>query len=89
MRAIDVTLSVPKSVSLLWAFGTPETSAVVSIAVVEATETALRVPGGAGRVRTSAAGRGPPPGRHRRVRGGDVRAPHQSGPAIRSCTPIA
>ena len=25
VRAIDVTLSVPKSVSLLWAFGTPET----------------------------------------------------------------
>jgi conjugative relaxase-like TrwC/TraI family protein len=41
VRAIDVTLSVPKSVSLLWAFGTPETSAAVSIAVVEATETAL------------------------------------------------
>ncbi len=41
VRAIDVTLSVPKSVSLLWAFGTPETSAVVSIAVVEGTETAL------------------------------------------------
>ncbi|MCU1450392.1 MAG: conjugative relaxase, partial [Acidimicrobiales bacterium] len=41
VRAIDVTLSVPKSVSLLWAFGTPETSAAVSIAVVEATEVAL------------------------------------------------
>ncbi len=41
VRAIDVTLSVTKSVSLLWAFGTPKTSAVVSIAVVEATETAL------------------------------------------------
>jgi conjugative relaxase-like TrwC/TraI family protein len=41
VRAIDVTLSVPKSVSLLWAFGTPETAATVSIAVVEATETAL------------------------------------------------
>ncbi len=41
VRAIDVTLSVPKSVSLLWAFGTPETAAVVSIAVVEATEVAL------------------------------------------------
>ena len=42
VRAIDVTLSVPKSVSLLWAFGTPETSAAVSIAVVDATEVALR-----------------------------------------------
>ena len=42
VRAIDVTLSCPKSVSLLWAFGTPETSAVVSIAVVEATDTALK-----------------------------------------------
>jgi conjugative relaxase-like TrwC/TraI family protein len=42
VRAIDVTLSAPKSVSLLWAFGTSETSATVSIAVVEATDTALR-----------------------------------------------
>jgi conjugative relaxase-like TrwC/TraI family protein len=41
VRAVDVTLSVPKSVSLLWAFGTPETSTAVSLAVVEATETAL------------------------------------------------
>lgn len=41
VRAIDVTLSVPKSVSLLWAFGTPETSAAVSIAVVEATDEAI------------------------------------------------
>jgi len=41
VRAIDVTLSVPKSVSLLWAFGTPETAAVVSIAVVEATDEAI------------------------------------------------
>ncbi|MGH9116780.1 MAG: MobF family relaxase [Acidimicrobiales bacterium] len=41
VRAIDVTLSPPKSVSLLWAFGTPETSAAVSIAVVEATDLAL------------------------------------------------
>ena len=41
VRAIDVTLSVPKSVSLLWAFGSPETSAAVSRAVVEATDTAL------------------------------------------------
>jgi conjugative relaxase-like TrwC/TraI family protein len=41
VRAIDVTLSVPKSVSLLWAFGTPETSSVVSIAVADATECAL------------------------------------------------
>jgi conjugative relaxase-like TrwC/TraI family protein len=41
VRAFDVTMSAPKSVSLLWAFGTPETSAAVSIAVVEATEEAL------------------------------------------------
>ncbi len=41
VRAIDVTLSVPRSVSLLWAFGTPEASAAVSQAVVEATDTAL------------------------------------------------
>jgi conjugative relaxase-like TrwC/TraI family protein len=42
VRAVDVTLSVPKSVSLLWAFGTPQTSAAVSLAVVEATDTALQ-----------------------------------------------
>ena len=42
VRVVDVTLSCPKSVSLLWALGTPETSAVVSIAVVEATDTALK-----------------------------------------------
>ncbi len=41
VRAADVTLSVPKSVSLLWAFGSPQTSAAVSIAVVEATDHAL------------------------------------------------
>jgi conjugative relaxase-like TrwC/TraI family protein len=41
VRAIDVTLSVPKSVSLLWAFGTPETSSVVSIAVADATASAV------------------------------------------------
>jgi len=41
VRAVDVTLSVPKSVSLLWAFGSPQTSAAVSIAVVEATDHAL------------------------------------------------
>ena len=41
VRAIDVTLSVPKSVSLLWAFGTPEATATVSIAVVEATAEAV------------------------------------------------
>ena len=41
VRAVDVTLSVPKSVSVLWAFGSPETSAVVSIAVADATHTAL------------------------------------------------
>lgn len=41
VRAIDVTLSCPKSVSVLWAFGSSETSSVVSIAVVQATEAAL------------------------------------------------
>ena len=41
VRAIDVTLSVPKSVSLLWAFGTEATSTKVSIAVADATTTAL------------------------------------------------
>ena len=41
VRAVDVTLSVPKSVSMLWAFGSPQTSSVVSIAVADATHTAL------------------------------------------------
>jgi conjugative relaxase-like TrwC/TraI family protein len=41
VTAIDVTLSVPKSVSLLWAFGSPETSSTVARAVVEATDRAL------------------------------------------------
>lgn len=41
VSAIDVTLSVPKSVSLLWAFGSPETSGTVARAVVEATDRAL------------------------------------------------
>ncbi len=41
VTAIDVTLSVPKSVSLLWAFGSPETSTAVALAVVEATDRAL------------------------------------------------
>jgi hypothetical protein len=41
VRAVDVTLSVPKSVSLLWAFGSPQTSAALSIAAVEATDHAL------------------------------------------------
>ena len=42
VKAIDVTLSVPKSVSLLWAFGSEQTAASVSIAVVDATEPALK-----------------------------------------------
>ncbi|HSS08722.1 MAG TPA: MobF family relaxase [Acidimicrobiales bacterium] len=41
VRAFDVTLSPPKSVSLLWAFATAETSSVVSIAHVEAVAEAL------------------------------------------------
>jgi conjugative relaxase-like TrwC/TraI family protein len=41
VRAIDATFSSPKSVSLLWAFGTDETAAAVSIAHVEAVEAAL------------------------------------------------
>ena len=41
VRAIDATFSAPKSVSLLWAFGTPQVAAVVSIAHVEAVEAAL------------------------------------------------
>ncbi len=41
VKAYDVTLSAPKSASLPWAFGTPEVSAVVSIAHVEAVAAAL------------------------------------------------
>jgi conjugative relaxase-like TrwC/TraI family protein len=41
VRTFDVTLSPPKSVSLLWAFATPGTSSVVSIAHVEAVAAAL------------------------------------------------
>jgi conjugative relaxase-like TrwC/TraI family protein len=43
VMAFDVTLSPPKSVSLLWAFATAETSSVVSIAHVEAVTAALEV----------------------------------------------
>ncbi|HUR18915.1 MAG TPA: MobF family relaxase [Acidimicrobiales bacterium] len=41
VRAIDVTMSVPKSVSVLWALGTEATAAEVSLALVEATDVAL------------------------------------------------
>lgn len=41
VKAIDLTLSAPKSVSLLWAFGGDEVAAEVSIAMVEAATTAL------------------------------------------------
>ncbi len=41
VRAIDATFSAPKSVSLLWAFGPPETATAVSIAHVEAVQAAL------------------------------------------------
>lgn len=41
VNAFDVTLSCPKSVSLLWAFGTDETSSTVTIAQAEATTRAL------------------------------------------------
>jgi conjugative relaxase-like TrwC/TraI family protein len=43
VMAIDVTLSPPKSVSLLWAFATAETTSAVSIAHVEAVTAALQV----------------------------------------------
>ncbi|MDQ3569257.1 MAG: relaxase domain-containing protein [Actinomycetota bacterium] len=39
--AFDATFSAPKSVSLLWAFGSPQTSSVVVRAHVEAVEQAL------------------------------------------------
>jgi conjugative relaxase-like TrwC/TraI family protein len=41
LTAHDVTLSAPKSVSLLWAFASPEVAAVASIAHVEAVAVAL------------------------------------------------
>jgi conjugative relaxase-like TrwC/TraI family protein len=41
VNAFDVTLSCPKSVSLLWAFGTDRTASVVTIAQAEATTRAL------------------------------------------------
>ncbi len=41
VKAIDLTLSAPKSVSLLWAFGGDEVASEVSIAMVEAATTAL------------------------------------------------
>ena len=77
VRAIDVTLSCPKSVSLLWAFGTPETSAVGVDRGGGGNRRRADVSGGTCRVRPSAAGRGATAGRHRRVRDRDVRASHQ------------
>ncbi|HEX4901336.1 MAG TPA: MobF family relaxase [Acidimicrobiales bacterium] len=41
VKAIDLTLSAPKSVSLLWAFGGDEAASEVSIALVEAATSAL------------------------------------------------
>lgn len=41
VKAFDLTLSAPKSVSMLWAFGGDRIAAEVSIAVSEATGTAL------------------------------------------------
>ncbi len=41
VTAYDVTFSAPKSVSLLWAFASPEVAAVASIAHVEAVAVAL------------------------------------------------
>ena len=79
VKAFDLTLSAPKSVSLLWAFADRATTADVSIAVSTAATTAMdfleahaavtrrQVDG----VRQRAATRG--------VRGGDVHPPHQPG----------
>ncbi|HKN91773.1 MAG TPA: MobF family relaxase, partial [Acidimicrobiia bacterium] len=41
VNAFDVTFSAPKSVSLLWAFGSPEVASIASIAHVEAVAVAL------------------------------------------------
>jgi conjugative relaxase-like TrwC/TraI family protein len=74
----DVTLSAPKSVSLLWAFASPEVAAVASIAHVEAVAVALDLlerRAGA----TRPAGRRGPPANPDRGGGGHVRAPHEPG----------
>jgi conjugative relaxase-like TrwC/TraI family protein len=42
VKALDATFSAPKSVSLLWAFGSAEVASVVSIAHVEAVTAALK-----------------------------------------------
>ena len=41
VKAFDATFSAPKSVSLLWAFGTQEVTSVIQLAHVEAVNTAL------------------------------------------------
>jgi conjugative relaxase-like TrwC/TraI family protein len=43
VTAFDVTFSAPKSVSLLWAFGSPEVASVALIAHVEAVAVALQL----------------------------------------------
>ena len=76
VHAFDATFSAPKSVSLLWAFGTEESASVVSIAHVEATTPrshSLK----AGRNRAPTGQRRAAAGADARVCGGHVRASHQ------------
>jgi len=77
--AFDATFSAPKSVSLLWAFGTPHTSSVVVRAHVEAVEQALGFVEERAAVAPPAGGRGSWPGGHPRLRRGHLRAPGKPG----------
>jgi TrwC relaxase len=73
VKALDLTLSAPKSVSLLWAFGGDKVASEVSIAMVDG-------PGLHGTARCGgppATPGGPPPGRHSWVGGRDVHASDQ------------
>ena len=79
----DATISAPKSVSLLWAFGSRRVATIVMHAHVDAVGVAMRVsrkPRAFARrqehgVRV--------PGGHGRVRGGELRAPHIAGRVTR------
>ena len=85
VRAFDLTFSAPKSVSLLWAFGSERVAEVVAEAHREAVAEALgflaKGSGGPGTSRWGA-----PLGGDRGLGTGRVRAPHEPR-ATPSCTP--
>ena len=89
VRAIDVTLSCPKSVSVLWAFGTPRDLGGRVDRGGRSHRCGTRVLGGTRRVRPSPAGWGATPGRHGRVRDRDVRSSHQSGGGPAAAHPLS